>query len=425
MKYILRPHCLLPILFLTLSCNSIHAQINSRKGGINTVNSAVPFLRIVPDARGGGMGDVGIATSVDPNTSFYNASKLAFAKRKLGLSLSYAPWLRALGITDIFMTHFTFYYKATPNDIVHTSLKFFSLGDIEFTDNGGNSIGSGRPRELSFDAGYTRRLGKHFGLGVAFRYIYSNLAQGQSIGSIPIKAGHAGGVDLTGTYNLDMTVGKKKMKANFMTGIAITNMGSKISYTADKLEKDFIPTNFGIGFGFRLQPTKQHEWGIYLDANKLLVPTPDTIDKNNDDIYDFKQQNSFKGIFKSLGDAPGGFKEEMREWTMGIGTEYWYDHIFAARVGYFLEAKDKGFRRFVSAGVGVKYSVFGLDFSYLIPTGGARNPLDNTFRFSLKFDFAKVGGNKVDDDGEDINDATDKVDKATKKRLKKGGGTAQ
>ena len=192
MKYILRPHCLLPILFLILSCTSMHAQINSRKGGINTVNSAVPFLRIVPDARGGGMGDVGIATSVDPNTSFYNASKLAFAKRKLGLSLSYAPWLRALGITDIFMTHFTFYYKATPNDIVHTSLKFFSLGDIEFTDNGGNSIGSGRPRELSFDAGYTRRLGKHFGLGVAFRYIYSNLAQGQSIGSIPIKAGHAG-----------------------------------------------------------------------------------------------------------------------------------------------------------------------------------------------------------------------------------------
>jgi hypothetical protein len=405
--------------FLTSFCAISIAQINQKpKGGINTVNSAVPFLRIIPDARGGGMGDVGIATSVDPNTTFYNASKLAFAKRRLGLSLSYAPWLRALGITDIYMAHFTGYYKISKNDVVHTSLKFFSLGDIDFTDAAGNPIGSGHPRELAFDAGYSRKLGKHFALGVAFRYIYSNLASGQNIGSEPIRAGNAFGADLSGTYNLDMTVGKKKMKANFMTGIAITNMGTKIAYTANAREKDFIPTNFGLGVGFRLQPTKYHEWGIYADFNKLLVPTPDSTDNNNDNIPDFKQQSSFKGLFKSIGDAPGGFKEEMREWTMGIGTEYWYDHIFAARVGYFLEAKDKGFRRFVSAGVGVKYSVFGLDFSYLIPTGGARNPLDNTFRFTLKFDFAKLGGNKTNDEGDDINDATDKVDKATRKKLK-------
>lgn len=417
MRYILKPNFLFFAFFLTGICASSVGQ-NFTKGGINTVNSAVPFLRIIPDARGGGMGDVGIATSVDPNTSFYNASKLAFAKRKLGLSMSYAPWLRALGITDIFMTHFTMYYKVSPNDVVHTSLKFFSLGDIDFTDANGNSIGSGRPRELCFDAGYSRRLGKSFALGVAFRYIYSNLAQGQSIGSEPIRAGHAFGADLTGTYSKDFTVGKKKMKANFMTGFAVTNMGTKIAYTANAREKDFIPTNFGLGFGFRLQPTKQHEWGIYADFNKLLVPTPKAGDRDSNNILDFKEQSSFVGMFKSLGDAPGGFKEEMREWTMGIGTEYWYDHIFAARAGYFLEAKDKGNRRFVSMGVGVKYSVFGLDFSYLIPTGGARNPLDNTFRFTLKFDFAKLGGNKVDIDGEDLNDATDKVDKSTRKRLK-------
>ena len=421
MRYFLRPNILFTAFLLTSFCSSSVAQ-NFKQGGINTVNSAVPFLRIIPDARGGGMGDVGIATSVDPNTTFYNASKLAFAKRRLGLSLSYAPWLRALGITDIYMAHFTGYYKISKNDVVHTSLKFFSLGDIDFTDQAGNPIGSGHPRELSFDAGYSRKLGKHFALGVAFRYIYSNLASGQNIGSEPIKAGNAFGADLTGTYNLDMTVGKKKMKANFMTGIAITNMGTKIAYTANAREKDFIPTNFGLGVGFRLQPSKYHEWGIYADFNKLLVPTPNsdtaTNDKNNDNIPDFKQQSAIKGIFKSLGDAPGGFKEEMREWTMGIGTEYWYDHIFAARVGYFLEAKDKGFRRFVSAGVGVKYSVFGLDFSYLIPTGGARNPLDNTFRFTLKFDFAKLGGNKTNDEGDDINDKTDKVDKATRKKLK-------
>ena len=422
MRYILRPN----ILFLTFFLVNFYSVINLKAQGTGTinnaltrvVNTAVPFLRIIPDARGGAMGDVGIATSVDPNTTFYNASKIVFARRKFGIALSYAPWLRALGITDIYMVHFTGYYKISKNDAIHTSLKFFSLGNIDFTDAAGNPIGSGNPRELAFDAGYSRKIGKHFALGIAFRYIYSNLASGQNLGSEPIRAGNAFGADLSGTYNLDMTVGKKKMKANFMTGFAVTNMGTKISYTANAREKDFIPTNFGLGFGFRLQPSKQHEWGIYADFNKLLVPTPKAGDKDSNNIPDFKEQSSFKGIFTSLGDAPGGFKEEMREWTMGIGTEYWYDHIFAARVGYFLEAKDKGNRRFVSTGVGVKYSVFGLDFSYLIPTGGARNPLDNTFRFTLKFDFAKLGGNKTNDEGDDINDKTDKVDKATRKKLK-------
>lgn len=420
MRLILKPNFLIITLFLS-SFHAISMAQSFGKGGINTVNSAVPFLRIIPDARGGGMGDVGIATSVDPNTTFYNASKLAFARRRLGLSLSYAPWLRALGITDIYMAHFTGYFKISQNDIVHTSLKFFSLGDIDFTDAAGNPIGSGHPRELAWDAGYTRKLGRHFALGVAFRYIYSNLASGQNIGSEPIKAGQAFGSDLSATYNLDFTVGKNKMKSNFMAGLAITNIGTKIAYTANAQEKDFIPCNLGIGVGYRLQPNKYHEWGIYADFNKLLVPTPKAGDRDSNNIPDYKEQSSIKAMFTSFGDAPGGFKEEMREWTMGIGTEYWYDHIFAVRAGYFLEAKDKGNRRFVSAGVGVKYSVFGLDFSYLIPTGGARNPLDNTFRFTLKFDFAKVGGTQPKDEGDDINPRTDEVDKATRKRMKKGG----
>ena len=169
-----------------------------------------------------------------------------------------------------------------------------------------------------------------------------------------------------------------------------------------------------------MQPNKYHEIGFYTDFNKLMVPTPDSTDANNDNIPDYKQQSSFKGMFTSFFDAPGGFKEEMREWTMGIGAEYWYDHIFAVRAGYFLEAKSKGNRRFVSAGVGVKYSVFGLDFSYLIPTSAQRNPLDNTFRFTLKFDFAKLGGNKDDSELQDENPETDTVDKGTRKKMKKG-----
>jgi hypothetical protein len=424
MRYIVKPNFLLFALLLT----TLHHQSSAQGGNsINNsltrvVNTAVPFLRIIPDARGGGMGDVGIAVPADMNASFYNASKLAFARRRLGISLSYAPWLRALGITDIYMAHFTGYYKISQNDVVHTSVKFFSLGDIDFTDQQGNPISSGHPREFSFDAGYSRRLGAHFALGTALRFIYSNLASGQQLpgtGEV-IKAGKAFGADVTATYNLDMTVGKKKMKSNFMVGVALTNIGSKIAYTANAREKDFIPTNFGLGLGYRLQPNKYHEWGIYLDLNKLMVPTPKVGDADSNNVADYKQQSSIKGMFSSWGDAPGGFKEELHEWTMGIGTEYWYDHIFAVRAGYFLEAKDKGNRRFVSAGVGVKYSVFGLDFSYLIPTGGARNPLDNTFRFTLKFDFAKVGGNQPNDEGDDINPRTDEVDKATRRKLKKG-----
>lgn len=408
------------ILFLSLVPSAKGQDFS--KGGINTVNSAVPFLRIIPDARGGALGDVGIVTSADPNSSFYNGSNLAFAKRKFGISLSYAPWLRSLGITDIYMAHFTGYYKISRNDVVHSSIKFFSLGDIQFTDAAGNPIGEGRPREMSVDAGYTRKLGKTFALGVGFRYIYSNLASGVSLASEPIRAGHAFGADLSGTFSKDLTLGKNKMKSNVSAGFCVSNMGTKIAYTANAIEKDFIPTNLGIGWGFRVLPNKYHEIGLYGDFNKMMVPTPNTdtatYDKNNDNIPDFKQQSSFKGMFSSLWDAPGGFKEEMREWTMGIGAEYWYDHIFAVRAGYFLEAKSKGNRRFVAAGVGVKYSVFGLDFSYLIPTSAQRNPLDNTFRFTLKFDFAKLGGNTDESDLEDENPETDTVDKSTRKKMK-------
>lgn len=384
------------------------------------VNSAVPFLRIIPDARGSALGDVGIATSVDPNASFYNASKLAFSPRKFGISLSYAPWLRSLGITDIYLAHFTGFYKFSKTDVVNLSMKFFSLGDITFTDFAGNEIGQGSPRELALDAGYAKRLGKYFSLGVNFRYIYSNLAKGQSVGIEPITAGHAFGADISTTFNRSFTMGKKDMKANIMTGVAITNIGTKISYTKDSPEKDYIPTNFGSGIGFRIQPNKHHEVGIYGDINKLLVPTPKGNDADSNNIPDYKEQSSFTGMFTSLFDAPGGFKEEMREWTLGVGAEYWYDHLFAVRAGYFVEAKDKGNRRFVAAGVGVKYSVFGLDFSYLIPTSSQRNPLDNTFRFTLKFDFANLGGNLDDGDLQDINPDADTVDKSTKKKQKKG-----
>lgn len=381
-----------------------------------SVNSAVPFLRIIPDARGSSLGDVGIGTSVDPNATFYNPSKLAFSTKKVGLSLSYAPWLRSLGITDIYLVHLSSFYKFSQHDAVHMSLKFFSLGDIQYTDDIGTPLGTGSPRELAVDAGYVRRLGNMFSIGANFRYIYSNLGKGQTIGADPIKAAHAFGSDLSATFNKTSTVGKNKMKTYHMLGINLSNLGTKIAYTANAPVKDYIPANLGIGYGFRILPNKYHEVGIYTDFNKLLVPTPKIGDKDSNGIMDYREKSSISGAFSSLFDAP--FKEEMREWTMGIGAEYWYDHMVAARVGYFLEAKDKGNRKFFAVGVGVKYSVFGLDFSYLIPTNSQRNPLDNTFRFTLKFDFAKQADYYKEDVIRDKNPKVDELDKNSKKKQK-------
>lgn len=373
-----------------ISSGYVYAQTQNDVGRINTVTTAVPFLRINPDARSGGMGDAGIATSVDANATFFNPAKLVFSDKKLGLSLDYAPWLRNLGITDIFITHFAGYYKLDDNQALHTSFKFFSLGNITFTDYLGNINGQFNPRELALDVGYNRKLGKYIGLGVGLRYIYSNLASGQQVDNTPIKAGHAIGSDISFAFEKPLSM-KGDKSSIISTGLAITNIGSKISYTSDALEKDYIPTNLGLGVGYRFMPNKSNEIGIYADINKLMVPTPDTIDSDNNGILDFKEKSPIGGMFSSFADAPGGAKEEFKEFMYSTGLEYWYDKQFGARVGYFHEATTKGNRKYFTAGVSVKYSVFGLDFSYLVPTSNRRNPLDNTFRFSLKFDFDNLG----------------------------------
>lgn len=374
-------------LFLVISPLAIKAQTGDDVGRINVVQTAVPFLRIIPDARSGGMGDVGLAITPDANATYFNAAKLPFAYKPLGISISYTPWLRNLGITDIFLTHLAAYYKIGDMQAVHTSLKFFSLGNITFTDETSNVIGDYNPRELAFDAGYARKLGTNFGLGIGLRYIYSNLAAGQEVNGIPVKAGHAVGSDITMYYEKEIAM--KKMRSDIAWGIALTNIGSKISYTDDALQKYFIPANMGIGVGYRLFPNDFNEISFYFDVNKLMVPTPDTIDADGNGVLDHLEKSSIGGLFSSFADAPGGFKEEMREFNWAFGMEYWYDEQFAVRAGYFSENATKGNRKYFTAGVGVKYSVFGLNFSYLVPTSKQRNPLDNTFRFSLLFEFDK------------------------------------
>lgn len=352
----------------------------------NAVTSAVPFLRIVPDARGGAMGDVGIATAADPNKMHYNPSALAFANKKVSVSATYTPWMRALGLQDVYLAYLSGYSKLDEFQTLGFGLRYFSLGDIEFTDENGQSLGQGRPNEFEFAGAYSRKLTEKFSAAVGAKFIYSNLATGQRVEGTEIKPGIAGGADLSITYKTPIKVTKNDSELTI--GAAVSNLGSKITYT-NSINRDFIPTNLGLGLAWKFNLDEYNSLTLTSDFNKLLVPTPrPDIDEDGDGIPDYRQLSPIGGVFRSFGDAPGGFSEELKEITTGVGAEYWYDDQFALRAGYFFEHYSKGNRKYFSVGLGLKYNIFGINFSYLVPTTNQRNPLDNTLRFSLLFDFA-------------------------------------
>jgi hypothetical protein len=358
-----------------------------RKCG-GTIQTAVPFLMINPDARSGAMGDVGIAISPDANAIHFNASKYAMAESKFGVSLSYTPWLRSLGVNDIYLANLAGYSKfgSGNNQAIGVSLRYFSLGSIQWTDFNAQLLGEGSPREFELAASYSRELSKNFAIGITGKYIYSNLATGQTAeGSDKISSGRAGAVDVSATYKTPISMAAGK--SNLMVGMAIRNMGSKITYLRSA---DFLPTNLGIGASWDIPFDQYNSIVISADLNKLLVITPqrDSTDGNNNKIYDWKEVSPISGIFKSFGDAPGGGKEELQEINYSLGIEYWYDKQFAVRAGYFHESAAKGGRRYFTVGLGLKYNVLGINLSYLVPTASQRGPLDNTLRFSLLFDAA-------------------------------------
>jgi len=358
----------------------------------NAIITAVPFLRIVSDARSGAMGDAGIAISPDANAMHFNQSKLAMAEEELGVSATYTPWLRALGLTDVYLAYLTGYYKLDDLQAVGVGLRYFSLGDISFTDINGNAIGSGRPNEFEITAAYSRKLTDKFSAAVGAKFIYSNLASGQQVNGQQIEVGTAGAADISMTYETPVEVNGKE--SNLTLGLAITNIGSKITYTnAANNEKDYIPTNLGIGAAWQLNFDEYNSMTFTTDINKLLVPTrclgenEFDCDKDQNGIDDWREQSPIGAIFSSFSDAPGGFSEELKELMYSFGVEYWYDKQFAVRAGYYTENQTKGNRSFFTVGLGLKYNIFGLNFSYLVPTTSQRNPLDNTLRFSLLFDF--------------------------------------
>lgn len=370
----------------------------------NVIPTAVPFMSIAPDARSAGMGDIGVSTSPDVYSMHWNPAKYAFIEDDLSIGLAYSPWLRKL-VPDMNIAYLAVSKRVSPKSTIAGSLKYFSLGEINFRDEYNNDLGTYSPNEFSVDLCYSRKLGDYLSASVAGRFIYSHLTQGVTNYS---RAAWSVAADIAVYYQRPVYF--STIDGEFTWGVAITNMGSKMSYSNANSKSDFIPTNLRLGPSLKLNIDDYNSLAFSFDLNKLLVPTPPIYerDENGSIIYDSngnpvieKGKNPnvsmLQGMIQSFYDAPGGFSEELKEITIGIGAEYWYNKLFAVRAGFFHEAKMKGNRRYLTFGAGLRYNVFALDVSYLVPVNNAStsgtNPLEGTLRFDLTFNINKWGAN--------------------------------
>lgn len=368
---------------------------------LNAITTAVPFLSIAPDSRAGAMGDIGCATSADGNSQSYNPAKYAFSENAFGFTVSYSPWLRHL-VNDINLAYLAGYWRITDMDAIGASLRYFSLGSIDFMDEYGKFISSQNPNEFAIDFTYSRKLIDELSIAITPRFIYSNLTAGQFVDGQETRAGLAGAADLSLFYEQDFDA-KGLNNSTLRAGLCISNMGNKMSYSSGTLRRDFLPTNLKLGIGYEMDFDGYNKLALNGEINKLLVPTnPIYLTDDNGIVYDdagnpviaFGKDPDVsvpQGMIQSFYDAPGGFKEEMQEIMWALGAEYSYRNLFFVRLGYFHESQYKGNRQFLSVGAGIKYSVFGIDVSYLVATK-QYHPLANTLRFTLNFDF--VSGNK-------------------------------
>ena len=370
----------------------------------NVITTAVPFLSISPDARGGAMGDCGVASNPDVYSMHYNAAKYVHMDDKLSFGLGYSPWLQNL-VTDMDLAYLAGAYKINDRSAVAGTLRYFSAGTINFRDNDNNDLGDYSPNEWAIDATYSRMLGDYLSGAVAGRFIYSDLTQGQANDA---KPGISVAADVAVYYKKPVEW-FSSMDADFAWGASVTNIGSKISYRGTALKKDFIPTTLRAGACLDMHLDEYNSLAITADLSKLLVPTPPAVDVSNNTIisgYD-NDVSTVAGMIQSFYDAPGKgynyntgewenygkFYEELCEINIGVGVEYWYNNIFAVRAGYFNETAMKGNRKYVTLGAALKYNVFSLDVSYLIPVNAVvgSNPLENTLRFNLTYG---MGGKK-------------------------------
>ena len=349
--------------------NGAFAQIINQTDGTSTITTSVPFLLITPDSRGGAMGDAGVATTPDANSTHWNAGKLVFIENKWGLSTSYTPWLAKI-INDMHILYLTGYYKINRVQAVSASLKYFDMGIVDLRSATNDPLGTYHPKDMAFDVAYSRLLSENLSLGGAIRYIQSFLT-GISTTGQDAKPGKSVAVDF-GLYYTKPMVSKNSVLS---LGLALTNIGAKITYI-DANNKSFIPGNMRLGGTYKIEPSPMSTFTFALDFNKLLVPSPGV---------DSQKKSLLSGVFGSFSDADGGFKEEMNEITTSVGVEYWYNQIVAARAGFFNEAKDKGNRKYLTAGLGAKYNTFGFDVAYMVPVNRRENALAETLRLTLHY----------------------------------------
>lgn len=353
------------------------------------ITTAVPFLMIAADARAAGMGDQGVATPADAFSQQWNPAKYVFAESQQGFGVTYTPYLSEL-VNDIFLGNITYYNRISERSAFGASFKYFSMGNIEARDTPEDLPLILSPNEFTLDLSYSLRLSERFSMAVAGRYLRSDL----KLAPVDPDATAAStfGVDVTAFYQSDR-IDYTNFDGRWRAGAAISNIGPKIKYDEGGQE-NFIPTNLKLGGGFDFILDNSNRIGTYIEFNKLLVPTPQDFDLDGDidaeDNLEYNSIGAIEGIFKSFGDAPDGFSEELKEVTYAIGAEYVYDDIFSLRTGYFHESPEKGSREFISFGAGFKYTVVNIDISYLFSTSEVVSPLEGTLRFGLTFNFGST-----------------------------------
>ncbi|MES2575799.1 MAG: type IX secretion system outer membrane channel protein PorV [Bacteroidota bacterium] len=367
----------------------------------NPITTGVPFLLVAADARAAGMADNGVASSADTFSQQWNPAKYAFALDKQGFSMSYTPYLTDL-VNDISLAQLTYYNRLNERSAFATSLRYFGLGDIELrqTSDPNEAFPIVSPNEFAFDGSYALKLSEKFSMAVGARFINSNLKVATDTGDASSASSFA--VDLAGFFQSE-EVAYTDFNGRWRAGFNLQNLGPKISYDNSEFSNNFLPANLKVGTGFDFILDEYNKVAVNVEFNKLLVPTPQDPDLNGDGTItsieraenneDYRSIGWFSGIFQSFSDAPGGFSEELKEITYSVGAEYLYQDSFAFRMGYFHESPDKGAREYLSLGAGFKYNVVKVDVSYLFSTSKIKNPLENTLRFSLTFNF----GDKYDE----------------------------
>jgi hypothetical protein len=408
--------------FISISSTFVFAQPTGGSGvtddqlQLNTITTALPFMSITPDSRAGGMGDAGTALSPSSSSVYWNTSILSFSEQTSEISLSYTPWLRQL-TNDIHLSYLSGFYKINETHTIGGALRYFSLGEITFTDASGNVIRDDKPSEFELTGAYAFRLSKRFSVGINGKFAYSNLTGGLTVGGVNTKAGVVGAADLSFSYyNDDAKIGSLDGIYTFAT--TINNVGNKVAYS-ELSERDFIPMNLKIGNSFLANFDAYNKVTFSLDLQRLLVPTPPLYDVIDGEYTMLAGMNPnigvINGMIQSFYDAPGAvatddngdyiqdsdgnyevvkgtrFKEELSEINIAFGMEWWYNDVFAVRTGVFYESPNKGNRQFLNIGASLKYNMFAIDFSYLASLNGRQSPLAKTLRFTVRLDLDQAG----------------------------------